>query len=904
MTIRNLDCLLNPRSIALIGGSSRPGSVGRVVVDQVIAGGFGGGIYAVNPHHFQVNGISSVSSIEQLPEIPDLAIVMTPAPAVPDVIARLGKLGTKAAVVISAGLTRSNGLRQAMLDAARPHLLRVVGPNCLGVLMPRARLNASFSRASARPGRLALISQSGALVTAILDWAETRGIGFAGVVSAGDMADVDFGDLIDLFATDPGTDAILLYVEGVTEAAKFMSAARAAARIKPVIAIKAGRSAEAGKAAMSHTGALAGSYEVYRAAFDRAGIIMVETLTELFDAAELLCKLRSVGGDRLAIVTNGGGAGILAVDALGGTGGRLAALSEATIAALDDALPASWSHGNPVDLIGDADAERYRTAIRLLLGEQGADALLVMNCPTALASSADIARAVAAEVAEHRERRQPKPVLACWLGDRNSAEARELLSAADIPLYGTPDDAVRAFGYLLAARKASGALAETPPARQDIPADVTAARGIIAAARAEGRTSLSEVEAKALLAAYGIPVVRTRLAPSAEAVTEACAGLTAPFAVKIVSPQISHKSDVGGVALDLSDPDAAVAAARAMGERIGREHPEAAITGFAVEEMCVRPGAHEVIAGIADDATFGPLLMVGEGGKAVEVVRDKALALPPLDPGAARALIGRTRMVKLLEGYRDVPAADIAGVAKALDALSAMTVDLPHIMELDINPLLVDPAGVIALDARVRITAEPEPRSRLSIRPVPLEWSARLVTRTGLQLHVRPVRPEDEALLMEFFTHVTSEDLRFRFLTGLRIVDRERIVAMTQVDYRRSITFLAFAEDDETPIAAATLVADADRTRAELALATRSDMKRQGVSWTLLQHVLRYAEAERIGSVEAIESADHEDALRMERELGFTVSTDPDDPTLRIVRRTMGQPLERGQARLPADPPK
>ncbi|MCI4592462.1 bifunctional acetate--CoA ligase family protein/GNAT family N-acetyltransferase [Sphingobium sp. BYY-5] len=885
MTIRNLSALLRPKSLALIGASGQAGTLGAIVLDNVLARGFTGPVYAVNPHRLDRSGVQWAPSVGALGQAPDLAIVMTPGETVPGIIADLGALGTRCAVVLSASITAGNGLRQAMLDAARPHLLRVVGPNCLGIIAPHVRLDATFARTPAKPGRLALISQSGALVTAILDWADMRGVGFSGIVSAGDMADVDLGDLVDLFAVDPATDAILLYVEGVTDAAKFLSAARAAARMKPVIAIKAGRSPEAAKAAFSHTGALAGSYDVYRAAFERAGIVLVDTLTELFDAAEILCTSRRTAGDRLGIVTNGGGAGILAVDALAGAGAKLATLAPATLATLDARLPRGWSHDNPVDVIGDAGPDRYRDAIRAVLHDDAVDALLVMNCPTGTTQAMDIARAITSEVttAAHGD----KPVLACWLGDANAASVRESMADAGIPIFATPDDAVRAFGYLLAARRARLALTDAPAATRELTPDIAEARRIIAHVRAEKRTAMTEIEAKALLGAYNIPTVRTRFAAVVEAVDEACAWLNPPFAVKIVSPDISHKSDVGGVVLGLPDHKAASAAACAMEMRITREHPEAHILGYAVEEMCERAHPHEMILGIATDPTFGPLVMVGAGGTAVEILADKVLALPPIDDAQARALIGRTRISKLLAGYRGEPAANIDALAAALDALSAITVDLPDIVELDINPLLIDANGVIALDARIRITAEPQTVSRLVLRPAPMEWASTLATQNGLSFFVRPVRADDEALLADFFAHVSPEDLRFRFLTGLSIVDHDRLAMMTRVDYRRTISFLAFDEDRKTVIATAMLAADPDRTRAEVALTTRADMKKKGLSWTLFEYVLRYAKAEGIGTVEAIECADHDAAIRMEREMGFTAMADPDDPTVRIVRRVL-----------------
>ncbi|SDA36405.1 bifunctional acetate--CoA ligase family protein/GNAT family N-acetyltransferase [Sphingomonas sp. NFR15] len=887
MSIRNLSPLSDAKSVAVIGGSARPHSLGAIVLDNIVRGGFSGTIYAVNPHRFDQPGVGWCATIADLPEVPDLAVVATPAESVPGIIELLGEKGTRCAIVLSAGLNQANGLKQAMLDAARSHCLRIVGPNCLGFVAPRLKLNATFARTKASEGGLALLSQSGALVTAVLDWAQARSIGFSAVASVGDMADVDLGDLIDLYATDPATKAILLYVEGVTNTAKFMSAAAAAARIKPVIAIKAGKSAAAAKATMSHTGALAGSYDVYRAAFKRAGIVLVETLTELFDAAEILCLAAEPRGGRLGIVTNGGGAGILAVDSLQGAGATLAPLRAETLGALDAVLPSTWSHANPVDVIGDAPPDRYREAVSALLRDETVDGLIVMNCPTGQNEASAIAEAVCEVVAIARGARIDKPVLGCWLGDSNAAAVETLLLDAGIPVYTTPDDAVRAFGYLLASREARLALTDRPVETRERSFDTTEAKRIVAAARADKRETLDQMEAQALLAAYGIAVVPTRFAAAVETVEDACGWLKPPFAVKISSPDIVHKSEAGGVVLGLHDRKAAAAAACAMETHIRSVHPEVRIDGYIIEEMVVRHNAREMIAGIATDPTFGPILLVGTGGTAVEIIADKAIALPPLDHAQALALISETRMSKLLDAYRNVPAAHREAVADVLDALSAMTVDFPDIIELDINPLLVDPDGAVALDARVRITAQAPADSNLVIRPAPMEWASSLVTQSGLAFYVRPVRGDDEPLLAAFFEHVSPEDLRFRFLSTVAHVEHARLAAMTRVDYRRTITFLAFDAARENVIATAMLAADPDRTRAEVALATRADMKGRGVSWTLLEYVLRYAKAEGIGSVEAIECADHEAALRMEREMGFATVTDPDDPTVRIVRRAL-----------------
>jgi acetyltransferase len=887
MSMRNLSKLLNPSSLALIGASDRQGSVGRVVTDNVLKGGFTGRIDLINPHRIHREGTTWTPTVDQLQTAPDLAFVMTPAAAVPAIIDQLGTVGTKCAVVLSGGVTADTGLQQAMLDAAKPHLLRIIGPNCLGVVSPRAKLDATFARTSAKAGGLALISQSGALVTAMLDWAYARDIGFSGIVSAGDMADVDIGDLIDLFATDPATDAILLYLEGVTNAAKFLSAARAAAIHKPVIAIKAGRSPIAAKAAFTHIGALAGSYDVYRAAFERVGIVVVDNLTELFDAAQTLGLHKSIPGSKLAIVTNGGGAGILAADALTDTEGCTAELSPETISALDEVLPRGWSRANPVDIIGDASPQRYCQAIAAVLQDQRVDALLVMNCPTGMAGPAAFADAIAQAVSDARACGGQKPVLCCFLGDRNAQEARNAMEEAKIPLYSAPEDAIAGFRHLLAARAAQRSLTDLPVSSRDVVRDAAAARRILTSVRSEGRRDLTGIEANQLLGAYGIPTAASSLVEDADAVAAACSVLKPPFVVKIVSPDITHKSDVGGVALDLECAESAQTAAREMASRIARDHPDARISGFIVQEMVKRPLAYELLAGIGTDPTFGPLLMIGAGGTAVEVLNDKQLALPPIDHAEALRLIAKTAISRRLKGFRNVPPADIDALANVLDALSAMTIDLPEIMELDINPLLVGSSGVIALDSRVRISPEPQEGSRLSIRPAPMHWSANLATRTGMTIFVRPVRGDDEPLVAEFFTHVSPEDLRFRFLGGVTHVGHDRLAMMTRVDYRRSITFLAFDHEGGSILSIAMLAAEPDRTRAEVALTTRSDVKQQGVSWALFEHVLRYAKAEGIGAIEALEYADHEAALQMERELGFVVTSDPEDATLKIATRRL-----------------
>ncbi len=698
MSTRNLDAIFRPKTIALVGASNREGAVGWAIARNLYAGGFAGPILAVSQHEPAIGSVLSYRSVAELPLAPDLAVLATPAAAAPALIAELGQRGCRAAIVVAAGLGEGeeragSDLRQAMLDAARPHMLRIMGPNCLGFLSPAAGINASFAHLAPRPGDVAFVAQSGALVTAVLDWAVGRNLGFSHIASLGDMADVDFGDMLDWLALDTATRSILLYVESVTQARKFMSAARIAARAKPVIVIKSGRSAAGAKAALSHTGALAGSDAVYDAAFRRAGMLRVESLHELFEAAETLASRLTVRGDRLAILTNGGGAGVLATDALEALGGRLAELAPDVRAKLDGVLPAAWSHGVPVDILGDADGDRYAAALSALEANPDQDAILVMNCPTAVVDNARVADAVVTAAAASRHR----PLLTCWLGEATASAARRRFATAGVPTYETPDDAVRAFMQLDRYRRNQALLMETPPAGPEIDGNGRArSRAQVETALAAGRSVLTEPEAKALLAAYGVPIVASDTAASPREAAQAAVKIGFPVVLKILSPDISHKSDVGGVRLGLGSAEAVEGAATAMLTAVAASAPGAAIEGFTVESMIERPQARELICGIVEDATFGPTILVGQGGVAVEVVGDRALGLPPLNAILARDMIRRTRVAKLLDAYRNVPAVDHAALEDVLVRLSAIAVDLPEVVELDINPLLADAAGMLA----------------------------------------------------------------------------------------------------------------------------------------------------------------------------------------------------------------
>jgi len=710
--------------------------------------------------------------------------------------------------------------------------------------------------------------------------------GFAAIASIGDAIDIDFGDLLDFFALDSNTRAILMYVESIGEARKFMSAARAAARTKPVIVIKAGRHAQGARAATTHTGALAGSDAVYDAAFRRAGLLRVFDLEELFAAAETLGRLRPFHGKRLAILTNGGGIGVLAVDRLIDLGGTLAELSAETRAKLDAVLPPTWSKANPVDIIGDADAGRYAAALEILLADRDNDAALVMNVPTALASATEAAEAVVQTIIKERARHlQPKPLFAVWVGEDQAAASA--FEAAAIPRFANESDAVRGFMHLVRYREAIDALMETPPSLSaDFVPDVDAARRVVARVIGEGRKWLDPLEIGELFAAYCIPIVPALLARDAEeAVTLAAPFLARGEAVvaKILSPDIVHKSEVGGVRLNLTNANVVRAAVNDMLAKAHAVRPDAHIRGVTIHPMIVKPKAQELIVGIADDPTFGPIIAFGCGGTAVEVINDKALGLPPLDLKLARELIGRTRISKLLAGYRDVPAADMGAIALTLVKVAQLAADLAEIRDLDINPLLADRDGVIAVDARIAVAPVERPattHSRFAIRPYPKQWERHVTAPDGTRLLVRPIRPEDEELVRRFFSQVTADDLRLRFFAQVKDFGHLFIARLTQLDYARAMAFVALDESAGEMFGGVRLHADANCQNAEYAILVRSDLKSRGIGWLLMNMIIEYAHSEGIGRIEGQVLRANTTMLAMCAELGFCSAADPDDPAI------------------------
>ncbi len=884
MSTYRLHTLLAPRSIAVVGASPRDGSLGRIVLRKLRDGGFSGAVHLVNPRHAEIDGLKAVPDVDALATPPDVLVVTAPPPAVPGIIAAAGARGVAAAVILSAGLGHGpDSLAEATRIAARAHGLRVLGPNGIGLIVPAAKLNASFARRMPASGNLALISQSGAIAAGMLEWAARHRLGFSAIASIGDAVDVDFGDLLDYFALDRHTGAILMYVESISDARKFMSAARAAARTKPVIVVKSGRHAQGARAAATHTGALAGSDAVYDAAFRRAGLLRVFDLEELFAAAETLGRLHPFHGKRLAILTNGGGIGVLAVDRLIDLGGTLAELSAETRTKLDAILPPTWSKANPVDIIGDADADRYAAVLDVLLADNGNDAVLTMNVPTALASASEAAAAIVKTVATERMHRlRPKPVLALWVGEDQAAATA--FETAAIPHFADETDAVRGFMHIVRYREAIDALMETPPSvSAEFTADTEAARAVIDLAVSDGREWLDPLEIGALFATYGIPIVPALLA---RGVTEAIA-VAGPYlarneavVAKVLSPDIVHKSEVGGVRLNLTN-------AHAVGEAVGdiltrarAAKPDARITGVTIHPMIVKPKAQELIVGIADDPTFGPVVAFGCGGTAVEVIDDKALALPPLDLKLAHDLIFRTRISKVLAGYRSVPGANLEAIALVLVKVAQLAADFAEIRSLDINPLLADHDGVIAVDARVAVKPVERPAAtnpRFAVRPYPKQWERRSTTTDGTLL-LRPVRPEDEELVREFFSRVSPDDLRLRFFAPVRDFGHAFIARLTQLDYARAMAFIALDESSGEMLGGVRIHADANYETAEYAILVRSDLKGHGIGWLLMQMILEYARAEGLRRIEGQVLRENAAMLAMCAELGFHAAPDKDDP--------------------------
>lgn len=896
MSTYRLERLLAPQSIAIVAEpDADAGVICRIAGNLETCGFAGKRGFAGRPAPDALPGFESAPTLADLSFTPDLVIIVSGRAAVLERVREAGERGVCGAIIVAEGFdadAQGKALLAEIEATARRYSLRLIGPNSIGVLAPHAKLNASLAGSPAQPGDLALITQSGALAAGVIEWAHQHAVGFSGVVSIGDQIDVDFGDVLDYFALERHTRAILLYVEEVADARKFMSAARLAARAKPVVVIKSGRHKQHPHAAETHTAGLARPDDVYDAAFRRAGLLRVIDLDELFSAAETLGRVRPFPGKRLAIVTNGGGIAALTVDRLIDFGGVIAPLSPTTIAALDAVLPGRWSRTNPIDLGGDADGERYVAALEQALADRANDGVLVLNVPMGPASSLDVARAVTtAAAAYRRQRHSTKPVLTVWYGD--GAEVGKMFDAARIPNYSNEAEAVRGFTHLVRYREALNELMETPPSLPaDFQPDTQAARALVAGVLASGRAWLDPLEVGRLFDAYQIPITPVRLARDAEEAVIAAEHFFAqglPVAVKILSPDVVHKSDIGGVRLNLASAAAVREAASEILERAARLRPDARLTGVTVHPMMIRPKTRELIAGLADDPVFGPVIVFGRGGTAVEVINDKALALPPLDLRLAEDLIARTRVSRRLKAYRDVPAADEQAVALTLVKLAQLSADLPEVREIDINPLLADHTGVIAVDGRVKVAAVaqakgPSGHPRFAIRPYPQELERRTTLSDGTPILLRPVRPEDEEMFRTFFTRVTPDDLRLRFFTPIKDFSHTFIARLTQLDYGRAMAFVAIEKATGDMLGAVRLHADANYEAGEYGIMTRTDMRGKGLGWLLMTSIIDYAKAEGLRAIEGQVLRENTMMLAMCAQLGFTSRPDPDDAGVRLVR--------------------
>jgi acetyltransferase len=875
---------LVPRSVAVVGASHRPDSFGRFVMGNVMAAGFSGEVFAVNPKHRTVEGRPCFPSLEALPARVDLAIVVTAARHVPGIVDNAAARGIPAMLVLSPGLCDQGPdvrrIEQDVVQRARRGKVRLLGPNCLGLMRPDIGLNASWARTVARPGSIALVSQSGAVTTALLDYAWTAGFGFSSVLATGTESDVGIAEILDFLAGDPVTRSILLYLEGVHDARGFLSAVRAAASVKPVIVLKAGRYAMSGRAALSHTGALVGNDAVFDAALRRAGAVRVTKIGHLFATAETLANGRLPRGNRLAILSNGGGPGALAADAVEENQVALARLSDPTRAALDAALPPGWSHINPVDVLADADGLRMSAALKLLIDDRNNDAVLVLFAPTPRTSAERAAEALLPVAAAAEQ-----PVLSAWLGEKDAGRGRAVFKTAALPAMATPERGVEAFGHLAQFVRNRELRLQVPPPRIDeLKFDINAARRIIDGARAGGRHSLDEQDSKALLASFGIETAVGLFARSAMEARQAALQLGFPVVLKVRADGITHKSDVGGVLLGLATVDEVEQGFEAIAARLIERAPQARFLGVLVQKMVVRPHGRELIVGLARDPTFGPVISFGMGGVAVEVFRDSAIALPPLNAFLARDLISRTRVARMLDAFRGAPAADLDKVIEVLLRVSELACEIPAVAELDINPLLADEHGVIALDARVVVTDGPlvadATFSHIAIHPYPRGLSRQVELQGGEKVLLRAIRPEDAEAEKRLVSRLSTRTSYLRFHAPVRELTLERLVRYTQIDYDREMAFVAIdaSSGQEEIRGISRYTRNPDGVTAEFGVIVEDAWQGRGLGNVLMQALEDTARARGLTQLIGLVLRENDEMGAMMHRRGYGPHRDEEDP--------------------------
>ncbi len=888
-----LNSVFAARSVALFGPSEDRQSVGGVALHNLLNDGFRGAIYPIAARHRRIQGQRAFRDLAAIGRPVDMAVIATPAERIADAIAQCGANGVGSAIVLSrdgAGIDNEAAPDRAeLLTVARDNGVRILGPDCLGVMRPAIGLNATFSRNRALPGDLALVSQSGALCTAVLDWAETQPIGFSAVASLGSATDIDVGDVLDFLALDYRTRSILLYLEGVGNARGFMSGLRAAARMKPVIVIKSGRHEASVAPSLSHTGALVGADDVFDAALERAGAVRVNTVEQLFSAARILSGGYRVRGERLAVVTNAAGPAVMAADRAMDLEIPLSGSDHDSGDAAQTERVRNGPCTNPLDLGADADATCYRSALQGLASDRQVDGILAMLTPQALTDPLAVARAVTA-----LPRNQQQPVIACWMGGRAVRAAREHLTEHRVPHFSTPEASVEAFGHLAAFRRSQELLLQVPtPLSDQASTDVTGARRIIEAALAQGREMLRTSEAKEVLRAFRIPVTEARCAASADEAVAAATALGYPVAIKVDSPDITHKSAVDGIRLNVVDAEAVRAAFAGIMESAAEHRPAAWIDGVTVECMHRSVYGREVMIGALRDSVFGPVVVFGSGGTSVEVIRDRAIALPPLDETIIRGMVGRTRVARLLERFGSIPAVDIERLEQVLIRLSELVCELPEVRELDINPLVADERGLVAVDARIGVDRSPSATQRyahMAIHPYPAHLATQWHLDDGTVLCVRPIRPEDAASTQAFVRGLSDQSRYFRFMHALHELSTELLVRYTQIDYDREMALIAIRETQEGPggqVGVARYTANPDRLSCEFALAVADAWQGRGIGSYLMRRLMAVAAERGLAVIEGEVLAENTAMLALMRRLGFTLHSNPENPGVREVSRRL-----------------
>ncbi len=875
---RKLDKIFNPRTVAVIGASNKPHTVGYALIHNLVGKGYAGTVFPVNIHEHSIQGVLCYNHVAEISDPIDLAIIATPAPTVIELVEECGEAGVGGIVIISAGFNEAGAeglaMSKAILAAARKYGMRIIGPNCLGFINPAIHLNASFASLTALPGRIAFISQSGALCTSILRWANEQNVGFSHFVSIGDMIDLGFHDLIDYFGNDPYTSSILIYMESLKDARRFMSAARAFARNKPILVLKAGKSKEGARATLSHTGSLAGNDEVFEAALKRAGVIRVETIAQLFNCAQALAMQKRPKGNRLAIITNAGGPGVLATDHLIQHGGVLADFSEETISRLNEVLPPSWSHGNPVDLLGDATPERYRNAIQICMEDKNTDGILVVMTPQAVTGTLEVKKELEALAKKTR-----KTILASWMGEESSFLVDQH-AKHEVPIYHFPESAVDVFLKMYNYSENIELLYETPSTiPEEFSPNINKARALLDQAIASGRDQLTEIEAKKLLSLFDMSVTKAKLATSKEEAVKLASEIGYPVVMKIVSPDVGLKTDIGGVKLNINSAKDVREAYQSIFEQVAQSQPEARIFGISVEKMISK--RYELFIGAKKDPIFGPVIVFGMGGIAVEVFKDSNIGLPPLNMALSKRIIKETKVYKMLKGFRGMPEMDIRAIQFMLYKFAYLVMDCPRIKEIDINPFVVDEHGGIVLDAYVILDRDfkwmvERPYAHLVISPYPRQYEQQFRLKNGTEVLLRPIRPEDGPMEAEMIASFSRQTQYFRFFGFMSNISKELLRRSTQIDYDREIAIIAEVEEEGKKMMAAEvrLLADADNEGAEFAIVVADPWQGQGLGTKIMDYIMEIAVQRGIRKIYATVLKENRVMTTMFRRRGFKLQSE------------------------------